>query len=89
MDVWKLVATMPSTNVRIGATILMALLTAGRVAFLGRSPPVEWLGFLVVWAGLDVGQFIGKRTTDANYMAVKKNGSTTAEMRAATSQGGR
>jgi len=81
--IWHLFASMPSTNVRIAGSILMALATcfvmllAALIVVLrgvGTSwvPSYEWLGFLVLWAGLDVGQFIGKRTTDATYVTAKQ-----------------
>lgn len=60
---WSWLATMPSTNVRIAVTILMAMATAVRVLATGWNPPWEWLGFLCVWAGLDVAQFSAKRAT--------------------------
>ena len=56
---------MPSTNLRILCSLAMALGTGTRVVGLGWNPPTEWLGFLVIWAGLDVGQFIGKRATNS------------------------
>ena len=80
---WKWAAEMPSTNVRIATSILMALLTclvmlltALVQALFSRGqawePSEIWLGFLVLWAGLDVTQFIGKRSTNTDYVAAKQ-----------------
>ena len=69
---WKWFATMPSTNVRIGTTILMALGTGVRVIGLGWEPPSEWLLFLTGWAGLDVLQFGAKRATSSEFVAAKQ-----------------
>lgn len=60
---WTWIAEMPSTNVRIGATILLALGTGVRVVVLGWDPPESWLLFLTGWAGIDVLQFGAKRMT--------------------------
>jgi hypothetical protein len=70
--IWRFFAELPSTNVRIAASILMALATGVRVVALGWEPSYEWLGFLVLWAGLDVAQFGVKRTTDAGHVAAKQ-----------------
>jgi hypothetical protein len=77
--IWHVVKTMPSTNVRIANSILMAMGTfvlMAVTALTGKAwePSEIWLGFLVLWAGLDLGQFMGKRTTDANYVAAKQSG---------------
>lgn len=71
-SVWKFFSEMPSTNVRIAMSIIMALATAVRVVFLGWEPSYQWLGFLVIWAGLDVAQFSSKRNTDADFIAAKQ-----------------
>ena len=60
---WKWLETMPSTNVRIAATIVMALATSVRVVGWGWEPPTEWLLFLGGWAFADVAQFTAKRAT--------------------------
>lgn len=70
--IWKLIGEMPSTNVRIAVSMLMALATAVRVVGFSWEPPIEWLGFLTVWAGLDVAQFGKNRTTDYGYVAANK-----------------
>ena len=61
MNDW--LAKIPSTNLRIVLTI--ALIAATGVATLIRwsDPPVAWLGFLALSAGLDVAQFHSKRLT--------------------------
>ena len=80
---WKWLAEMPSTNVRIATSILMAMLTclvmllAALIVVLRGTgspwePSYEWLGFLVLWAGLDVAQFIGKRQTATEYVTAKQ-----------------
>lgn len=61
---WDWVAKMPSTNLRIAITILLALATGIRVVASAKwDPPNDWLVFLSVWAGLDVLQFSAKRIT--------------------------
>ena len=88
--VWHFLKTMPSTNVRIANSILMAMGTfllmavTAIIALLrgagdGWEPSEIWLGFLVLWAGLDLGQFMGKRTTDAAYVAAKVSGEAPEE----------
>lgn len=72
--VWHLIGTMPSTNTRITATIGLMLGTGARVVITGWSPSWEWLGFLLISAGLDVAQFGTKRTTDSNYISAKASG---------------
>lgn len=69
---WDAVARMPSTNVRIVVTLVMAMATAVRVVVFSWTPPVEWLGFLTLWAGLDVAQFGTKRSTETGYVAAKQ-----------------
>lgn len=72
--IWNAFATMPSTNVRIAASIIAmlattfvtlttALIVAVRGAGTAWEPGYEWLGFLVLYAGLDVAQFHSKRVT--------------------------
>ncbi len=74
---WTWLATLPTTNARILCSLLMALGTCA-VYLIGVllakhwTPSVEWLGFLCVWAGLDVLQFAGKRFSDAGYRASKQ-----------------
>jgi hypothetical protein len=70
--VWNIFQTMPSTNVRIATTIIMALGTGIRVVIIGWNPPSEWLLFLTGWAGLDVLQFGAKRATSNDFVAAKQ-----------------
>lgn len=60
---WAWLETMPSTNVRIAVSLVLALATGVRV-LCNWTPPNEWLVFLTVWAGLDVTQFVQKRKTE-------------------------
>lgn len=53
--------------------------TAGVQLLPAWTPDVEWLGFLVLWAGLDVAQFAGKRFSDAGYVASKQRPSGAQE----------
>lgn len=66
---WTWLAELPSTNVRILATICLAIATGVKVIGWEWEPPIEWLGFLTLWAGLDVGQFWIKRKTYQNGSA--------------------
>ena len=66
-------ATLPSTNLRITATLCLCGGTAvvyWSLAIAGRSwePSWEWLAFLTAMAGVDVAQFATKRKTDAGYV---------------------
>lgn len=78
---WEWLAKMPSTNVRIAATILLALGTGIRVVGFGWDPPLDWLGFLIVWAGLDVTQFSAKRATSTEYVTAKQGAPVVTEPR--------
>ena len=60
---WTWLETFPSTNGRIMLSLLLAFMTGVRVVFTNWEPPLEWLGFLTAWAGLDVLQFVQKRKT--------------------------
>jgi hypothetical protein len=77
---WEWAATMPSTNVRIGVTLILALGTGARVILVGWAPPTEWLVFLTGWAGLDVLQFGAKRATATEFVQAKRGNGVTAEM---------
>lgn len=81
---WNWLATLPTTNARIACSLIMALATAAVYlmgVMLGKNwtPAVEWLGFLCLWAGLDVIQFAGKRFSDAGYLASKQRASGAQE----------
>lgn len=69
---WAWVAAFPSTNARIILSMLLAFGTGVRVIALGWSPPLEWLGFLTAWAGLDVLQYSAKRLTDTDLASAKQ-----------------
>jgi hypothetical protein len=56
-------ATLPTTNARIAVTIALIFATGIVTLVRWTTPPIEWLGFLIVSAGLDVAQFYGKRVT--------------------------
>ena len=60
---WTWLNEMPSTNLRIFVTIVLALATGARVVTSMWSPPDSWLMFLTAWAAIDVGQFWAKRAT--------------------------
>ena len=55
-------ARFPSTNALCCTGILLALATAVNV-FVGWHPPEGWLLFVAGFAGVGVGQFVGKRIT--------------------------
>lgn len=57
------IATLPTTNLRILLSLVMAAGTGGKVMVTTWEPTWEWLAFLCVWAGLDVAQFTAKRIT--------------------------
>ena len=56
-------AKLPTTNARIAVTILLMLATGIMTLIRWTTPPIEWLGFLALSAGLDVAQFHSKRVT--------------------------
>lgn len=88
--IWRFMGELPSTNMRIANSILMAMgtfllmavtaliVTLRGIGGNGWEPSEIWLGFLVLWAGLDLGQFMGKRTTDAAYVAASQPPSVTS-----------
>lgn len=61
--IWRWIAAMPSTNVRISVSLILSFGTGMRVIWAGWAPPGEWLMFLAGMAAIDTGQFIGKRVT--------------------------
>lgn len=63
---WDWLRNLPTTNLRILVTLLLAAGTGGRVVFTGWAPPDAWLYFLTAWATVDVGQFLAKRATFKN-----------------------
>jgi len=44
-------------------TLVLAFCTGLRVSASTWEPPLEWLGFLGLWAGLDVAQYLAKSAT--------------------------
>ena len=65
MSTW--LATLPTTNLRILMTLILAFATGVKVVWPSTpawEPSWEWLGFLCVWAGLDVVQYTSKRLTE-------------------------
>ena len=61
MNAW--LSTLPTTNFRIFVTILLIAATGVVTLVRWQPPPIEWLTFLAVSAGLDVTQFHSKRVT--------------------------
>jgi hypothetical protein len=65
LRLWKWLADMPTTAVRITVTLGIVIATA--VKYLIKGIPGdgwgEWLTFLVVMSGLDAAQFAAKRMT--------------------------
>ncbi len=61
MNAW--LAALPTTNLRILVTILLIAATGVVCLVRWAAPPVEWLSFLLLSAGLDVAQFHSKRLT--------------------------
>ena len=64
MWLWKRLADMPSTNVRIFVTLLVFVGTAIGYWYTGNPPDREWLVFIAVMAGVDALQFGAKRATE-------------------------
>jgi hypothetical protein len=50
-------------NVRLMVTRVLPFCSGLRVLASTWGPPLEWLGFLSGWAGLDVAQHLAKRAT--------------------------
>ena len=74
--IWRWIAAMPSTNVRISVSLVLSFGTGMRVIWTGWAPPGEWLMFLAGMAAIDAGQFIGKRVTQSKpVVAVPEVGS--------------
>ena len=57
------IARLPSTNLRVFVTLLLALTTAGHYYTSSWRPSTEWLGFILGLSGLDLAQFHSKRRT--------------------------
>lgn len=59
----RLLDGLPTTNLRILTSLILAMATGVRVLVSWTAPPVEWLVFLAAMMGLDVVQFAAKRLT--------------------------
>lgn len=72
IGLFEALRTMPSTNVRIAATVTIWLLMGlGEIVMFfltqeWKDVPVTLGGLIVVMAGLDAAQFYGKRRTHQN-----------------------
>ena len=62
------IARLPSTNLRVFVTLLLAMTTAGHYYTSTWQPSTEWLGFILGLSGLDLAQFHSKRRSDAAYV---------------------
>lgn len=82
---FELLGILPTTQFRVVISAVPILATTFRYVFSHDaivngivvqhwSPSYEWLGFLLLLAGIDTAHFIGKRVTDADYAAAKKGG---------------
>ena len=81
LDLW---GKLPTTPVRITVTLCCVIATTVRYILSHEhvlpngtvesfwQPSLEWLGFLVAMSGLDAAQYVGKRATDASYVAAKQ-----------------
>jgi len=61
MNTW--LGSVPTTNLRLVVTTALILVTGIVTLVRWTTPPIEWLGFLAISAGLDVTQFHLKRVT--------------------------
>lgn len=67
-------AKVPTTNIRMFVTLYLAVRTAGHYfATPGWTPSLEWLGFITALAGIDVTQWVKKRTTDHEYQRIQRS----------------
>ena len=62
----QLIATLPTTNLRIAISLMLFFATGVRVLVTNEAPPWEWLLFLGAAMGVDVVQFGVKRATQHN-----------------------
>lgn len=69
----ELLGILPTTQFRVVVSAIPILATTARytLSHTGWSPSYEWLGFLLLLAGVDTIHFLGKRSTDAAYVAAK------------------
>lgn len=73
----KWLDTVPTTNLRIVVTIALILVTGIAAIIRWTEPPIGWLSFLAVSAGLDVAQFHSKRITTFAPNGAKTDEETT------------
>jgi hypothetical protein len=57
------IAEFPTTQFRILVSAAAYIATVVAVLGFDKDPSLEFYGFLCVWAGIDVGQFLSKRAT--------------------------
>lgn len=62
----------PTTNLRVVVSLVLAVATGVRVLVTWTAPPWEWLAFLGAMMSLDVAQFGAKRLTDSDYVKAKQ-----------------
>jgi hypothetical protein len=62
----------PTTNLRVIVSLVLAVATGVRVLIVWTAPPWEWLAFLGAMMSLDVAQFGTKRLTDSDYVKAKQ-----------------
>jgi hypothetical protein len=62
----------PTTNLRVMVSLVLAIGTGVRVLIVWTAPPWEWLAFLGAMMSLDVAQFGTKRLTDSDYVKAKQ-----------------
>jgi len=60
---WPLLSSFPSTNGRIAASIVLAIITGIATVIRWTPPPTPWLLFLGAMMGIDTTQFAVKRWT--------------------------
>lgn len=56
-------ATFPTTQFRILASVFAYAATTVAVLGFHVKPDIDFYGFLLIWGGLDVTQFLAKRAT--------------------------
>ena len=60
---FALLATLPTTQFRILVSVLAYFATVTAVLGFDKHPDWEFYAFVLVWAGIDVTQFLAKRAT--------------------------
>lgn len=76
----ELLGILPTTQFRVVVSAIPILSTTARYVFShsGWEPSYEWLAFLLLLAGADTVHFLGKRSTDAEYVKAR-NGHTSEQ----------